>query len=152
MTTVDVAIIGAGPTGLFAVFQCGMQKLRCAVIDALDVVGGQCQALYPEKPIYDIPAWPEISGGDLAAKLKQQAAPFAPEYFLGQTVTGLKEHAGEWHLTTSTGNSITAKAVIIAAGAGAFALCVTVHACVMLWSAKVFGLRAAPATHGRRDH
>lgn len=120
MTTVDVAVIGAGPTGLFAVFQCGMQKLRCAVIDALDVVGGQCQALYPEKPIYDIPAWPEISGGDLAANLKQQAAPFKPEYFLGQTVTALQADGALWRLTTSTGNTIAAKAVIIAAGAGAF--------------------------------
>ena len=68
----DVAIIGAGPTGLFAVFECGMLKMDCHVIDALDMIGGQCTALYPEKPIYDIPGHPSIFGGDLINKLEDK--------------------------------------------------------------------------------
>ena len=71
----DVAVIGAGPVGLFAVFQCGMLRMRCVVVDALDAIGGQCAALYPEKPIFDIPAHPEIEGGALIHKLEAQAAP-----------------------------------------------------------------------------
>ena len=74
----DVAIIGAGPVGLFAVFECGMLKLHCHVIDALDAVGGQCIALYPEKPIYDIPGFPEIEAAALIDRLAEQAAPFDP--------------------------------------------------------------------------
>ncbi len=73
----DVAIVGAGPVGLFAAFECGMLKLRSTLIDALAEVGGQCSALYPEKPIYDIPAHPAIAAGDLIAQLEQQIAPFA---------------------------------------------------------------------------
>lgn len=119
--TTDVAIIGAGPVGLFAVFQLGMLKVRCHVIDALDSVGGQCAALYPEKPIYDIPAYPAIEGLDLVKQLEKQATPFAPTYHLGQQVTKLEKLAtGEWQLATSTGTTITCKAVIIAAGCGAF--------------------------------
>jgi thioredoxin reductase (NADPH) len=117
----DVAIIGAGPVGLFAVFQCGMLGMSCAVVDALDMVGGQCSALYPEKPIYDIPGTPSVTGGDLIDRLHQQAAPFAPRYHLGQQVIALTESAeGRWLLHTSTGNRIDARAVIIAAGGGAF--------------------------------
>ncbi len=74
----DVAIIGAGPVGLFAVFECGMLKMGCQVIDALDVVGGQCTALYPEKPIYDIPGYPQIGAAELIDKLAEQAAPLQP--------------------------------------------------------------------------
>lgn len=117
----DVAIIGAGPVGLFAIFECGMLRMKCHVIDALDFIGGQCQALYPEKPIYDIPAHPRIDGADLIARLEEQAAPFKPVYHLGQQVTGLEPvAAGGWLLTTSTGTRITARAVIIAGGVGAF--------------------------------
>jgi thioredoxin reductase (NADPH) len=119
--TTDIAIIGAGPTGLFAVFECGMLKMHCHVIDALDMIGGQCSALYPEKPIYDIPAHPAISGGDLIDKLEEQAAPFNPTYHLGQSVTKLeKMDDGSFTLETSKGVVIHAKAVIIAAGVGAF--------------------------------
>ena len=78
----DVAIIGAGPTGLFAVFECGMLRMKCVVIDTLEAIGGQCAALYPEKPIYDIPAHPAIAGAELIARLEEQAAPFAPIYLL----------------------------------------------------------------------
>jgi thioredoxin reductase (NADPH) len=117
----DVAIIGAGPVGLFAVFECGMLQISCHVIDALDVVGGQCAALYPEKPIYDIPGYREIAGEALVERLMAQAAPFAPQYHLGQQVTKLAAlEGGGWHLETSRGIAIDARAVIIAAGCGAF--------------------------------
>jgi thioredoxin reductase (NADPH) len=118
----DVVVVGAGPVGLFAVFQCGMLKLRCHVVDALDAVGGQCAALYPEKPIYDIPAYPRILAADLVANLQEQAAPFAPVYHLNQRVERLERLEAEqaWLVKTSTGTLLQAKAVIIAAGAGAF--------------------------------
>ncbi|WP_297493398.1 NAD(P)/FAD-dependent oxidoreductase [Acidocella sp.] len=118
--TTDVAIIGAGPTGMFAVFECGMLKMSCVLIDALGELGGQCVALYPEKPIYDIPAHPAIEGAALIARLEQQIAPFHPVQLLGQQVTALSGEAGDFLLTTSAGVKIRAKAVILAAGAGAF--------------------------------
>lgn len=116
----DVAVIGAGPVGVFSVFACGMLGLRCHVVDALDEIGGQCTALYPEKPIYDIPAWPEISAGDLIARLEEQAAPFQPVYHLGQHAVSLSDIDSKKRLLTSRGDEIVAGAVIIAAGAGAF--------------------------------
>lgn len=117
----DVAIIGAGPVGLFAVFECGMLKLQAHVVDALDAAGGQCAALYPEKPIYDIPAHPAIDAAQLIDRLEAQAAPFKPVYHFGQRVDGLERTAeGRWLLTTSAGTRIDAAAVILAAGAGAF--------------------------------
>ena len=117
----DVAIIGAGPVGLFAVFECGMLKMKVHVVDALDEIGGQCQALYPEKPIYDIPGFPEVSGEDLISQLEAQARPFDPVYHLGQQVEKLTGD-GEtgFRLETSKGTVIRAKAIIIAAGVGAF--------------------------------
>lgn len=118
--TTDVAIIGAGPVGLFAVFEAGMLKMRCAVIDALDMAGGQCAALYPEKPIYDIPGHPAIDGQTLVDKLVEQAAPFNPSYHFGQRVESLSRLDGGWKLTTSAGAEIICKAVVIAAGCGAF--------------------------------
>lgn len=116
----DVAVIGAGPVGLFAIFECGMVGLKCHVIDSLEEIGGQCTALYPEKPIYDIPGLPKVLAGNLIANLEEQAVPYDPVYHLGQSVDALIEHDGEFTLTTSKGTIITAKAVIIAAGAGAF--------------------------------
>lgn len=116
----DVAIIGAGPSGLFSAFQAGMLGMNSAVIDALEAVGGQCAALYPEKPIYDIPAYPHILSQELVDKLHSQASPFNPEYFLAQQVVSLENRNGFFELTTSKGNVIEAKAIIIAAGAGAF--------------------------------
>jgi thioredoxin reductase (NADPH) len=116
----DVAIIGAGPVGLFAVFECGMLRMKCVVIDALDAVGGQCSALYPEKPIYDIPAHPAIAGGELVAALEKQAEPFGATYLLGRRVEGLAKDGETILLTTSAGDAVRCKAVIIAAGAGAF--------------------------------
>ena len=117
----DIVIIGAGPVGLFAIFEAGMLKMRAHVVDALDVLGGQCAALYPEKPIYDIPGYPSILAADLIEKLKEQSAPFNPTYHLGQQVNKIeKQVTGSWQLTTSTGTTLTCKAIIIAAGCGAF--------------------------------
>jgi thioredoxin reductase (NADPH) len=117
----DVAIIGAGPVGLFAVFECGMLGLKSHVIDALAAPGGQCSALYPEKPIYDIPGYPTIEAAALVQKLEEQAAPFAPRYHLDQRVEALKPLAGGgFHIETTRGTAIEASAVIIAAGVGAF--------------------------------
>jgi thioredoxin reductase (NADPH) len=116
----DVAIVGAGPVGLFAVFQLGMLKLSAVLIDALSEVGGQCTALYPEKPIYDIPAHPAIDAGALVTQLEQQIAPFAAQRLLGRQVTGLQGAAGDFTLTTDQGDTVRAKAVLLAAGAGAF--------------------------------
>jgi thioredoxin reductase (NADPH) len=116
----DIAIIGAGPSGLFAAFQAGMLGMKSCVIDALDVVGGQCAALYPEKPIYDIPAYPQIMAQELVDNLVKQAEPFKPEYLLSQQVTMLKKDRELFEIGTSKGNLIHAKAVVIAAGAGSF--------------------------------
>ena len=117
----DVAIIGAGPVGLFAAFQCGMAGLKCHIIDPLDAPGGQCIALYPEKPIYDIPGYPKIMATDLIEKLTQQAAPFAPQYHMGHMASGLEKLTdGGWQLTTSKEAIFNVGAVIIAAGVGAF--------------------------------
>jgi thioredoxin reductase (NADPH) len=120
MTETDVAIIGAGPVGLFAAFQCGMLKLSAVLIDALGEVGGQCAALYPEKPIFDIPAHPAIEAGALIAQLEAQIAPFAPARLLGHVVASLEGEPGAFVLTTDRGAVVRAGAVLIAAGAGAF--------------------------------
>lgn len=118
--TADIVIIGAGPAGLFAIFEAGMVKLRCHVIDALEYVGGQCTALYPEKPIYDIAGFPSINAADLISNLEQQAAPFDPVYHLNQRVEKLSKTADGWAVATSADTQISAKAVVIAAGCGAF--------------------------------
>ena len=118
--TTDVAIIGAGPVGLFAVFELGMLKLSSVLIDALADVGGQCSALYPEKPIYDLPGHPAIEAGELIGRLESQIAPFDTPRLLGRRVETLTGGPGAFHLTTDLGDIIQAKAVILAAGAGAF--------------------------------
>lgn len=117
----DVVIVGAGPVGLFAVFELGMLKIRAHVVDALEMIGGQCAALYPEKPIYDIPAYPKIEAQDLVARLAEQIAPFDPQYHLGEQVVGVTRTEGDRLLvSTSAGKRIDCAAVIVAAGAGAF--------------------------------
>ena len=116
----DVAIIGAGPVGLFAVFECGMLGMRCHVFDALDRAGGQCAALYPEKPIYDIPGYPAISAADLIDRLHEQAAPFSPAFHLGHAVERVAPlPAGGFRVETAE-SAVEAGAVIVAAGVGAF--------------------------------
>ena len=116
----DVAIVGGGPVGLFAVFECGMLGMRCHVLDALDMPGGQCAALYPEKPIYDIPGYPRIDAAQLIDRLVEQAAPFAPTYHLGHPVTALEPAGDGFVLGTAAGVKVAARAVLIAAGGGAF--------------------------------
>ena len=116
----DVAIIGAGPVGLFAVFECGMLEMRCALFDALSAPGGQCAALYPEKPIYDIPGYPRIDAAELVERLAEQAAPFAPTYHLGHPVVGHLSAEDGFLIENAAGVRRLARAVIIAAGAGAF--------------------------------
>jgi len=117
----DVAIVGAGPVGLFAVFELGMLDLGACVLDALPEAGGQCSALYPEKPIYDIPGLPRVAGQELVDRLLEQAAPFRPAWRLGAPVTGLERLGdGGWRLTAADGAVADAGAVIVAAGGGAF--------------------------------
>lgn len=116
----DACVVGAGPVGVFAVFELGMLGLKSVVIDALDVVGGQCVALYPEKPIYDIPGRPAVTGQALIDDLAEQAAPFKPDYLLGRRATGLKRVGDRFELTADDGTVVDCAAVVIAAGAGAF--------------------------------
>ena len=117
----DAIIIGAGPVGLFAVFELGLLDIKAHLVDILDKPGGQCAELYPEKPIYDIPAWPVISGQELTDRLMEQIAPFDPVFHLQQMAESLsKLDNGNWLLTTDIGTTIEAPVVIIAAGGGSF--------------------------------
>ena len=117
----DAIIVGAGPVGLFAVFELGLLDVRSAVIDILDRPGGQCAELYPEKPIYDIPGYPVINGEDLVAKLLEQVKPFHPTFHLAEMVETLtKQDDGRFRLTTDRGKTFLGKVVVIAAGGGSF--------------------------------
>ena len=119
--TTDVAIIGAGPVGLFAVFELGLLNIKCHLIDILNRPGGQCAELYPEKPIYDIPAIPICTGQELTDGLLKQIAPFKPEFHFSQMVEKLERlEAGDWRLETDNGTTITAKVIVVAAGGGSF--------------------------------
>ncbi len=119
--TTDAIIIGAGPVGLFAVFELGLLDIKCHLVDILDRPGGQCAELYPEKPIYDIPAWPVISGNDLTQRLLEQIAPFNPTFHFSQMAESLeKQEDGKWKLTTDDGTVLIAPVIIIAAGGGSF--------------------------------
>jgi thioredoxin reductase (NADPH) len=117
----DALVIGAGPVGLFQVFQLGLLEIKCHVIDALPYPGGQCIELYPDKPIYDIPGTPHTTGRELTARLLEQAAPFNAAFHLRQTVTELEKSAdGSFAVTTSQGTQFKTKVIVIAAGVGAF--------------------------------
>lgn len=117
----DVVIVGAGPVGLFAVFELGLLDLKAHLIDILDKPGGQCAELYPEKPIYDIPALPVVSGQGLTDGLMEQIKPFAPQFHLGQMVEGFEKQAdGRFTVRTDCGTMVTAPVVVIAAGGGSF--------------------------------
>ena len=117
----DILVIGAGPVGLFAVFELGLLDLKCHLIDILDRPGGQCAELYPEKPIYDIPAWPSISAQGLVDKLMQQIEPFGPSFTFNRMVSGLEKlDDGSFRVTTDEGEVFEAKAIVIAAGGGSF--------------------------------
>jgi thioredoxin reductase (NADPH) len=117
----DVLIIGAGPCGLFAVFELGLLDMKCHLVDILDKVGGQCSELYPEKPIYDIPAVPFITGQGLTDALMEQIKPFHPEFHLGEMIESV-EKIGDplFRVTTDQGKVFEAKIVVIAAGGGSF--------------------------------
>lgn len=117
----DVAIIGAGPVGLFAVFELGLLDIRATLIDVLDKPGGQCAELYPEKPIYDIPGLPVVTGADLTTNLMNQIKPFAPQFMLGQAALSFARTGDStWHVLTDGGTTVRARAVILATGGGLF--------------------------------
>lgn len=121
MIETDILIIGAGPVGLFAVFEAGLLKLRCHLIDALPQPGGQCAEIYPKKPIYDIPAFPEILAGDLVDNLMKQAAPFKPGFTLGERAETIVKTDDEMFIvTTNKGTRHKAPVVAIAGGLGSF--------------------------------
>ncbi len=117
----DVLVIGAGPVGLFSVFELGLLELRCELVDALPHPGGQCAELYPDKPIYDLPGLPVVSGRALVQRLLDQIAPFKPRLHLGHLVSQLRRRPdGRWDAATDRATRFNAGAVILAAGAGAF--------------------------------
>ncbi|MCF2873610.1 MULTISPECIES: NAD(P)/FAD-dependent oxidoreductase [unclassified Tenacibaculum] len=121
MITTDILIIGAGPTGLFTVFEAGLLKLKCHLIDALPQPGGQCSEIYPKKPIYDIPAYPEILAGDLTKNLLEQIKQFEPGFTLGERADTIeKQEDGTFIVTTNKGTKHHAPVVAIAGGLGSF--------------------------------
>ncbi len=121
MITTDILIIGAGPTGLFTVFEAGLLKLRCHLIDALPQAGGQCSEIYPKKPIYDIPGFPEILAGDLTTNLLEQCKQFEPGFTLGERAETIeKQEDGSFIVTTNKGTKHKAPIVAIAGGLGSF--------------------------------
>jgi thioredoxin reductase (NADPH) len=121
VTRTDVVIIGAGPVALFAVFELGLYDLKCHLIDILDRPGGQCAELYPEKPIYDIPAYPVIGAQELVDRLMEQIAPFNPQFTFSRMVSGLEKlEDGIFRVTSDENEVFEAKVVVIAAGGGSF--------------------------------
>ena len=121
MIKTDILIIGAGPVGLFAVFEAGLLKMKCHLIDILPKAGGQCIELYPKKPIYDIPGYPEILAGDLINNLIEQGRQFEPGYTLGEKAEKLeKKFDGSFVVTTNKGTKHNAPIVVIAGGLGGF--------------------------------
>ena len=116
----DVLIVGAGPVGLFSVFELGQLGIKSCVVDCLDEIGGQCSALYPEKPIYDIPAYPVINAQELILNLNKQIKPFNPKVLLNQQVEKIIDLDNSFKVFTSSNNEISTKCIFIAAGNGAF--------------------------------
>ena len=121
MIKTDIIIIGAGPVGLFAIFEAGLMKLRCHLIDVIPQPGGQLSEIYPKKPIYDIPGYPSVLAGELVDKLMEQAAPFKPGFTLGERADSIeKQGDGSFVVTTSKGTQHHAPVVMIAGGLGSF--------------------------------
>ena len=121
MIKTDILIIGAGPTGLFAVFEAGLLKMKCHILDSLTQPGGQLTELYPKKPIYDIPGYPEIIAGDLIENLLEQIKPFSPSYTLGETAEGIEKiDDGSFIVSTNKKTRINASVIAIAGGLGTF--------------------------------
>jgi thioredoxin reductase (NADPH) len=120
-TAVETVIIGAGPVGLFQIFELGLLGINAHIVDSLAQAGGQCTELYPDKPIYDIPALPICGAQELIDRLLEQAKPFNSTFHLGQEVTELQPlEGGKFHIATSAGTRLIAGAVVIAAGVGSF--------------------------------
>lgn len=121
MISTDICIIGAGPVGLFAVFEAGLLKMRCHLIDTLPQIGGQLSEIYPHKPIYDIPGYPEIKAQDLVDRLMEQIAPFDPGFTLAERVESLqKQDDGSFIVGTNDGTTVHCQVVVIAGGLGCF--------------------------------
>ena len=120
MTKMDAIIIGAGPVGLFAVHQLGLIGLNCEIVDNLDKIGGQCIELYPDKPIYDIPAVPECTGEELTKNLLRQIKPFSTKFFYNERVDEVKQDKDNWIVKTNNNNEFIAPNIIIAGGVGSF--------------------------------
>jgi len=120
MIKTDTLIIGAGPVGLFCVHQLGIIGLKCEVVDNLDKIGGQCIELYPDKPIYDIPAVPECTGENLTNNLIKQIEPFKPNFYLGERVENIEKVEKKWIVRTNKGTEFEVSSIIIAAGVGSF--------------------------------
>jgi thioredoxin reductase (NADPH) len=118
--TTDVVIVGAGPVGLFAVFELGLVDVKCHLVDILDRPGGQCTELYPEKPIYDIPGLTVVTGQELTDRLMEQIKPFGAEFHFNQRVESLERRNGGFRLTTDAGTVLDCKVVVIGAGGGSF--------------------------------
>lgn len=121
MISTDIAIVGAGPVGLFAIFECGLLKMRCHLIDFLPQAGGQLSEIYPKKPIYDIPGYPTVLAQELVDNLLKQAEPFNPTFTFGERIESLeKRNERDFVLTTNMGTQVQAKVVVIAGGLGCF--------------------------------
>ncbi|ANH80711.1 ferredoxin--NADP(+) reductase [Niabella ginsenosidivorans] len=121
MHTTDICVIGAGPVGLFSVFEAGLLKMRCHLMDALPQVGGQLSEIYPQKPIYDIPGYPEVKAQQLVDNLMQQIAPFQPSFTLGERVAQIQGNAADgFTVTTGDGTAVSCKVIVIAGGLGCF--------------------------------
>src|SRR6478672_9244805 len=121
MIETDIVIIGAGPVGLFAIFEAGLLKMRCHLIDYLPQAGGQLSEIYPKKPIYDIPGYPSVLAQELIDNLLKQAEPFKPGFTLGERIESLeKKDERNFILTTNMGTAVHAKVVVIAGGLGCF--------------------------------
>jgi len=121
MINTDICIIGAGPVGLFAVFEAGLLKMRCHLVDVLPQIGGQLSEIYPKKPIYDIPGFPSLNAGELVENLRAQIEPFKPTFTLGEKVTSLdRSDDGTFTVGTTDGSTIQCRVVVIAGGLGCF--------------------------------
>ena len=120
MNKTDVLIIGAGPVGLFCAHQLGLIGLNCEVVDNLDKIGGQCIELYPDKPIYDIPALPKCTGEELTNNLIEQIKPFKIKFHLNERVEEVKKTSSRWHIKTNKGTEFDVPNIVIAGGVGSF--------------------------------
>ncbi|MFK7852999.1 MAG: NAD(P)/FAD-dependent oxidoreductase [Granulosicoccus sp.] len=153
MIKTDVVIVGAGPVGLFQVFELGLQGLTAQLVDALPYIGGQCTELYPNKPIFDIPAVPECTGQQLIDNLERQIAPFSPGLHLDQSVDEIEKRGDQdFYLKTSAGTEFECRAIIVAAGAGSFTpVRVRVEGIEKFEGTQMYYRVRDPSKHANRD-